>query len=60
MKKKIVWVGIAVAIVITLIFFLYPRNLKHIFTKNTENAEIMANDHAIRQVHQIGNRTVFK
>ena len=40
MRKKIVWVGIAVAIVITLIFFLYPRNLKHIFTKNIENAEI--------------------
>ena len=40
MKKKIVWMGIAVAIVITLIFFLYPRNLKHIFTKNAENMEI--------------------
>ena len=40
MKKKIIASGLAAAIAITLIFFLYPRNLKHLFTKNAENVEI--------------------
>lgn len=40
MKKKIIAAGLAAAIILTAVFFIYPRSLKHIFTGNAIDVEI--------------------